>query len=337
MTSDYPIIIAEAGVNHNGSLQRAREMVAAAAKAGADYVKFQAFDSQTLVASDTKTADYQSRNTGVSDQRTLLKSMELDEAAFDDLAQCCKAHGIKFLCTAFDERRIARFIENGMDCIKIASGELTNAPALIQAASFGVPIILSTGMATIDEIEQALETLTRADSGPVTLLHCTSLYPAPEHVLNLRAIASLRDRFGRPVGYSDHSDGIHIPIAATALGATVIEKHFTLDRGLPGPDHLASLEPDSLSQMISAVRRTADSLGDGVKKPSVEEEKVAALVRRSWHAHRPLAAGTVLTEADICLMRPNTGLSPYFPIMGKALLKDVREGQALLETDLKST
>ena len=337
MTSSYPIIIAEAGVNHNGSLQRAREMVAAAAAAGADYVKFQAFDSQTLVASDTRTADYQSRNTGVSDQRALLKTMELDESAFDDLAQCCQTHGIKFLCTAFDERRISRFIENGMDCIKIASGELTNAPALIQAATFGLPIILSTGMATIDEIDQAIETLTRAGSGPVTLLHCTSLYPAPEHLLNLRAITSLRDRFGLPVGYSDHSDGIHIPIAATALGATILEKHFTLDRGLPGPDHLASLEPDSLRQMIMAVRRTADSLGDGDKRPSSEEDKVAALVRRSWHARRPLTAGKILTEADICLMRPNTGLSPYFPILGRALLKDVQEGQPLLETDLKST
>ena len=329
MSARGPIIIAEAGVNHNGDIGRAMDMVAAAAAAGVEYVKFQAFRADTLVADGCATAGYQAQNTGIGDQKTLLQSLELGREAFAALAASCHQHQVRFLCTAFDPEQIEYFIGLGMDCIKIASGELTNRPALVHAASFGLPIILSTGMATLEEIGVAVDCLVRHGASEVTLLHCTSLYPAPDASINLRAMQQLRDRFGLQVGYSDHSEGIHIPIAATALGATIIEKHYTLDRSLPGPDHLASLEPAELAAMVQAVHRTATALGDGCKQPSEDERAVAALVRRSWHALRPISAGTVISAQDVGLRRPGSGLTPDVMVIGRRARRTIPAGQPL--------
>lgn len=307
---DRPLVVAEAGVNHNGDLARAREMVAAAATAGADIVKFQAFAAAGLVARGTRTASYQAANTGSETQAGLLEGLELSREDFATLARDCRRRGIGFLVTAFDVDMIEALVAMGMDHIKVASGEITNAPALERFARLGLPVLLSTGMATMDEVEAAVATLRGGGTTDITLLHCTSLYPASPGTLNLRAMIAMADRFGLPVGYSDHSLGDHAAVAAVALGARVIEKHFTLDRSLPGPDHRASLEPDELSAMIRKLGETAAMLGDGEKKPAPGEAETAALVRRSWHAARDLAAGTVLAAEDLVLKRPADGLAP---------------------------
>jgi N-acetylneuraminate synthase/N,N'-diacetyllegionaminate synthase len=312
-----PFVIAEAGVNHNGDLGRAREMIAVAAQAGADVVKFQAFDPEGLVAAGTGTAAYQRANTGLGDQQAMLKSLALPLAGFEALAGECVGHGIEFLCTAFDVDAVERLLGYGMRRIKVASGELTNTPALHRFARLGAPIVLSTGMATLAEVGQAVAILRDNGGEDITLLHCTSLYPAPEDTVNLRAIVTLHEAFGLPVGYSDHTLGDHVAVAATALGATVIEKHFTLDRKLPGPDHAASLEPAELAAMIRKVRATARALGDGVKRPAAGEEATARLVRRSWHAARDLAAGIRLGESDLVLKRPANGLAPHLSPVGR--------------------
>ena len=312
-------VIAEAGVNHNGELARAEALVLAAAEAGADIVKFQAFSARELVARNTKTASYQMANTGETDQSSLLARLEFDMTDFARLAQVCRDHRVEFLCTAFDVGHLEPLIEVGMRRIKIPSGELTNVPMLRRAGSFGLPVILSTGMATGDEVESALEVLQRVGAGPVTVLHCTSIYPAPDAAINLRAMVTMGERFGVPVGYSDHSAGDQIAIAAVALGATIIEKHFTQDRELPGPDHKASLEPDELRAMIDRIRSVERCLGDGVKRPANGEAEIAKLVRRSWRAARPLAAGLVLTRDDVVLKRPCDGLAPDVELVGKRL------------------
>lgn len=330
------MIIAEAGVNHNGDMGRARDMVAAAAIAGADYVKFQSFRASDLVAAGTDTASYQARNTGVEDQAALLRDVELGIEDIESLAVCCTENGIGFLCTAFDADDIGRLVAAGMDRIKIASGELTNQPALIDAAKFNFPILLSTGMATLQEIEDAVKVLQDAGADDLTLLHCTSLYPAPVDKLNLRAIPAMAEHFDLPVGYSDHSLGDHIAVAAVALGASVIEKHFTLDRALPGPDHLASLEPDELGEMVRKAKETFMALGDGEKRPVEGEADIASLVRRSWHAVRDLEKGMTLTEADVVLKRPADGLPPRISLVGSKLSSDVKMDAPILADHLDS-
>ncbi len=332
MTS--PLVIAEIGVNHNGDLGLAREMVAAAAASGADYVKFQAFRAADLVAEGCATADYQAANTGLTDQHALLRRLELGMDDFADLARRCATAGTKFLCTSFSADMTAGLVGLGMDRIKIASGELTNRPALVQAAGFGLPVLLSTGMADLDEIAEALGCLAAAGARDVTLLHCTSLYPAPDDTINLRAMATMRARFGLPVGYSDHSDGAHVAVAATALGATVIEKHFTLDRGLPGPDHRASLPPDEFARMVAMIRATALALGDGRKVPTPAERDVAALVRRSWHAAVPIAAGATINAGDVDLRRPASGLPPAHSPVGRRAAADIAAGSPVAESAL---
>jgi len=332
-----PLVIAEAGVNHNGDLARARDMVAAAADAGADYVKFQAFSAASLVADGARTAAYQAANTGEVDQAALLNRLELGVDDLAALADECRARKVRFLCTPFDVSMTGALIAMGMDRIKIASGELTNTEALSAFAGFGLPIILSTGMATLDEVDAALAVLTEHGATDITLLHCTSLYPAPPESLNLRAITTMAKRFGRPVGYSDHSLGDQASIAAVALGATVIEKHFTLDRALPGPDHQASLEPNELGSMIKKLRATAMALGDGDKKPTAGERETAQLVRRSWHAARDLAAGTVLVHADVVLVRPADGLSPADSPLGHRLDRALGAGTPVRAEDLVRT
>lgn len=332
--SEHVTIIAEAGVNHNGDLDRALEMVAAAAAAGADYVKFQAFDAATLVAAGAKTAGYQAANTGVADQAELLRDLQIDLDGFARLAAACRENDIGFMATAFETGMADALIGMGMDRIKIASGELTNGPALARFGALGLPVILSTGMATLDEVRQAVALLQRAGALDITLLHCTSLYPAPAASLNLRAMQTMAGALGLPVGYSDHSLGDHAALAAVALGATTVEKHFTLDRTLPGPDHPASLEPDELAEMISRIREIGVMLGNGDKAPSREEAETAALVRRSWHAARDLPAGTVLADGMLVLMRPESGLPGWTSPVGATLGRPVVAGQPIRRGDL---
>lgn len=334
MTAARPTIIAEAGVNHNGDLGRALALVDAAVTAGADIVKFQAFRAGELVAKSTATANYQRSQTGELDQAALLRNLELPLEAFAAIANRCKAQGIGFLCTAFDVNAIENLIAFGMPAIKVASGELTNLPALARFSAYGLPLLLSTGMANMQEIEAALSTCRKAGATDITLLQCTSLYPAPAHSLNLAAITTLRQTFGVPVGFSDHSLGDHAAIAAAALGATIIEKHFTLDRRLPGPDHAASLEPDELATMIRKLADIAAALGDGRKMPGLDELEVAALVRRSWHATVDLPVGHILTAADMALKRPADGLLPGDDPTGRRLRVSRRADEPIRQDDI---
>jgi len=329
-----PIIIAEAGVNHNGDLSRALEMVSVAAEAGADYVKFQAFSTDALVARDARTASYQQANTGESSQDALLRGLELSLDDFAAIAAACRVAKIGFMASVFDLAQLDALIELGMDRLKVASGEMTNTPALIRFAERGLPVILSTGMATLAEVDEAVAVLRQHGCGDITILHCTSLYPAPRESLNLTAIATMKKHFGLPVGYSDHSLGDHVAIAAVALGATMIEKHFTLDRALPGPDHRASLEPDELTALIARLHDVAASLGDGVKQPAPGEIDTARLVRRSWHMRRALPAGSVLGEKDIVLKRPADGLPPSRSPVGCLLNRALEADTPLSDSDI---
>lgn len=322
-------VIAEAGVNHNGDPGRARDMVAAAADAGADYIKFQAFRADDVVAAGTATAAYQAANTGIADQHKMLRDLELTLADFELLAAECRDRQIGFLCTAFEPQILDALIDLGMDRVKIASGELTNMPALRAAAAHGKPVLLSTGQATLEEVGAAVDVLRGGGMGDITLLHCTSLYPAPVESLNLRAMLTMADRFSLPVGYSDHSVGIHVSIAAVALGAVVIEKHFTLDRNLPGPDHAASLEPDELALMIEKLHEIRMALGDGEKRPSPAELEVASLVRRSWHTARALPEGAIIAVDDVTLKRPANGLPPATSPVGARLRVPLQADEAV--------
>ncbi len=327
-----PLIIAEAGVNHNGDMARAFALVDAAVEAGADVVKFQAFRADGLVTQEAGTAAYQASNTGQSNQSELLRALELSKADFAKIADHCAKSGIEFLCTPFDVAMTGDLVAMGMKRIKIASGELTNTPALRQFAEFGLPVLLSTGMATLAEVGEALDDL-HAAAGNVTCLHCTSLYPAPMETLNLKAMGTMASTYGVPVGYSDHSLGDHAAIAALTLGACVIEKHFTLDRSLPGPDHRASLEPDELGAMITRLREIAVALGDGIKEPVPDELYTAALVRRSWHARCAMACDHTITADDVTLKRPADGLSPSQSPVGRKLTRKLAADDPIRETD----
>ena len=328
------LVIAEAGVNHNGSLDRALAMVRAAAEAGADYVKFQAFDTDQLVAAGASTARYQQSNTGELDQKSLLRPLEISLEQFSDIAAECRQAGIGFMCTPFNSEMTAALVDMGMDRIKIASGEMVNHTALRHFASFGLPVILSTGMATLDEVRASVAVLRDAGAEDISVLHCTSLYPAPEDTLNLRAIKTLSDAFGLPTGYSDHSLGINASVAAVALGATVIEKHFTLDKSLPGPDHVASLDAEELRGLIAALRSMTVMLGSGEKAPCAAELDTAKIARRSWHAARDLAPGTVLAEGDVILKRPAHGLGSDRSPLGKTLTRGVTADAPIHASDL---
>ncbi len=319
--NDNLLIIAEAGVNHDGNLAQAVALVRAAKRAGADVVKFQHFRSDALVANGTATAKYQAANTAETDQSAMLRRLELSIEDFQQVAAVCHEEGIEFLCTPFDAAAIGNLVKLGMQWLKVPSGELTNLPLLREFARQQLPILLSTGMATLDEVGAAVSTLDAAGAKAITLLQCTSIYPAPPETLNLRAMVTMRERFGRPVGFSDHSADDHAAIAAVALGACVIEKHFTLDRHLPGPDHGASLEPDAFAHMVRRLRETLRALGDGDKRPAEEERDFATLVRRSWHAARNLAAGELIAENDAVLKRPADGLAPDFQLVGRRLVR----------------
>lgn len=327
-------IIAEAGVNHNGELDRAMALVDAAADAGANIVKFQAFRSRDLVAEGTPTAAYQKNNSGAVEQRAMLERLELSFDELTRIATYCRDRNIEFLCTAFDADMIAALAQMGMRRVKVASGELDNLPALARAGESGLPVFLSTGMAVLGEVRVAVEALRDAGGLDITLLHCTSLYPAPMESVNLLAMQTLRDEFDLPVGYSDHTLGDHVAIAAVALGACVIEKHLTLDRALPGPDHATSMEPAEFAAMCARLRATALALGDGVKAPAPAELEVARIARKSWHAATDLAAGAVLEIGNICLKRPATGLSAAQSPVGCRLKVARATDEPIRESDI---
>jgi len=309
---DQPcFIIAEAGVNHNGDLNLAKELVRAAAEAGADAVKFQTFQTAQLVTADAPQAGYQERNTGVTEsQFEMLSRLELSLEAFAELKRFSDELGILFLSTAFDPIS-AEFLANlGMDAFKVPSGELTNHPFLAQLARYQKPMLVSTGMGTLAEVGEAVEAIRKAGVHDIAIFHCVSNYPAPPEEVNLRAMETMRAAFSVPVGYSDHTLGIEASVAAVAAGANLIEKHFTLDCSLPGPDHKASLEPAALKQMVDGIRLVEKMLGTGKKQPSEAEIEVAKVVRRSVVARQDLPAGTVLEPGMLDLRRPGTGIPP---------------------------
>lgn len=303
-------VIAEAGVNHNGDIRLALQLVDAAADAGADAVKFQTFKAMKLVTESAPKAEYQVRNTGNTEsQLEMLRRLELSPEAHLEILDRCRQRGIVFLSTPFDDDSADLLESLNVPAFKVSSGDLTNLPLLRYLAIKRRPLIVSTGMATLGEVEEAVRTLEEADSS-FALLQCISNYPAPPSDVNLRAMATMRTAFGVPVGYSDHTAGTCVSVAAVALGASIIEKHFTLDRTLPGPDHVASLEPDELRRMVQEIREVESALGSGRKVPAACELKTAEVARKSLVAARDIPPGTELTEDMIAIKRPGTGLPP---------------------------
>jgi len=304
-------VIAEAGVNHNGDLKMARELIDVAVAAGADAVKFQTFHADRLVTADAPKAQYQVETTGAGEsQLEMLRRLELAPEAHRELQSYCREREIVFLSTPFDEEAADFLDELGVPAFKISSGDLTNSPLLEHVAAKGKPVILSTGMSDLAELIEAVSVLNSAGCENPVLLHCVSNYPANAAEVNLRAMQTIRAAFDVPVGFSDHTEGIDVALAAVALGACVIEKHFTLDRSLPGPDHLASLEPAALRQLVTSIRRIESALGDGKKTPSASEMETAKVARRSLVAAQEIAAGATLEREMVALRRPGTGLTP---------------------------
>lgn len=307
-----PLIIAEAGVNHNGSIEMALRMVDAAAHAGADFVKFQTFKANKLVTASSRTAEYQKENCNADNQLEMLRGLELPEEAFRSIARQCKKSGIGFLSTPFDLESIEFLASLDMKYMKIPSGEITNLPYLRAIARTKIPVIMSTGMSTLADVENALQIL--YDGGyyrnDITILHCTTQYPTNYKDVNLKAMLTLREAFGVNVGYSDHTKGIEVPLAATSLGASVIEKHFTLDKSLPGPDHVASLDPDELKQMVAGIRHVAMSLGSAIKRVTSAERENITVARKSIVAAKDIKKGDIFTEDNLTVKRPGSGISP---------------------------
>jgi len=358
MPSPRALIIAEAGVNHNGSLEMALRLVDAAAEAGADVVKFQTFNTGKLIARRAPKARYQqTAGPAGESQFEMVRRLELDAAAFHRIAGRCAERGVEFLSTPFDEDSLDLLVrELPVRRLKLPSGEITNAPLLLRAARSGLPLILSTGMATLGEIEDALGVLAfgrlggaappgraafaaayrseagrAALAGAVTLLHCTSEYPAPLDEVHLRVLDTLARAFGLPVGYSDHTEGIMVPVAAVALGARVIEKHYTLDRSLPGPDHRASLEPADLKAMVAAIRAAERALGSPRKVPQAGEADTREVARKSLVAARAIPAGAPFTPETLTAKRPGGGRSPfeYWELLGRPAARDYAEDEAI--------
>ncbi len=359
MTGQRVFVIAEAGVNHNGDPAMAMRLIEAAVEAGADAVKFQSFTAARLVSPAAPKARYQQATTAESEsQFEMLRKLELTAAQQRALAAHCGTRGIEFMSTPFDEQAVAFLSQDvGVQRLKVASGEITNGPLLLAVARCGLPVILSTGMSTLDEVRAALGVLAfgftaapdvrpsaeafaqayeseagrRALDGKVTLLHCTSEYPAPHDEANLRAMATLREAFGLPVGLSDHSIGPLVPLAAAALGAGVIEKHLTLDRGLPGPDHLASTAPADFAEMVAGIRTVEAALGSPDKRPTASELANRAVARRSLVALSPIRAGETFDESNLAARRPGTGATPlrYWDLLGTRAARDYAAGEAI--------
>jgi N,N'-diacetyllegionaminate synthase len=305
-------VIAEAGVNHNGELGLALRLCDAAKAGGADAVKFQTFRAEDLVVPGAPTAEYQKRQTGEQDQFGMLRKLELTHAQHERIRDHCDAIGIEFFSTPFSVEAVDMLVALGVKRLKMPSGELTHRALVEHACATGLPVILSTGMATLDEVREALQWAgeVRTSLDGLSVLHCTSAYPAPDEALNLRAIATLREAFKLPVGYSDHSEGIEASLAAVSLGATIIEKHVTLDRTMAGPDHAASLEPNEFAAMVRGIRRISAMLGDGVKEPRAAERDAARVARRSIVAAVDIPAGAALREDMLACRRPATGIAP---------------------------
>lgn len=321
------IIIAEAGVNHNASMDMARRMVKEAARAGADYVKFQTAVPELVISSIAPKAEYQKETTGEGEsQLEMCKAIHLPLTAYPELAELCRKEGIGFMSTPFDLVSIDSLAEIGMDYWKIPSGEITNLPYLRKIAAKGGRVILSTGMSTLDEVSAAVDVLEKGgiSRDDIILLHCTTQYPTPYSDVNLRAMESLRQLHTGGVGYSDHTLGIEVPVAAAALGAQVIEKHFTLDKNLPGPDHRASLDPEELAAMVKAVRHIETALGSGEKKVAESERPNIEVARKSIVAARTIAKGETFTEENITVKRPGNGISPMLwdSVIGQTAKKD---------------
>jgi len=350
-------VIAEAGVNHNGSLELALALVDAAAAAGADAVKFQTFRAERLAVKSAPKAEYQKRETGAGQsQLEMLKALELSPEAHEELIRRCAARGIEFMSSPFDEESLALLVRLGVRRLKLGSGELTNAPLLLAAARSGLPVIISTGMATLDDVEAALGVLAfgmmAKDAAPsragftdawgsaegaarvrerVVVLHCTTEYPAPNDQSNVRAMVTIATTFGVRCGFSDHTVGDEAALAAVALGAVVVEKHFTLDRTMTGPDHKASLEPPGLRQLVERIRRVESALGDARKQPVPAEAANTPIARKSLVAARPIRKGQTLTADDIAVKRPGTGRSPfdYWEVLGRPAERDYDEDDLL--------
>jgi N-acetylneuraminate synthase len=312
MVTPAVFVIAEAGVNHNGEVALALKLCEAARDAGADAVKFQTFRAQDLVLPGAPTAGYQARQTGEQDQFAMLQKLELSPSAHVAIKAHCDSIGIEFFSTPFSVAAVDQLLGLGVRRLKLSSGELTHRALVAHAAATALPLLLSTGMATMEEIREALQWAQAARPGleGVTVLHCTSAYPAPDSALNLTAMVSMARDLGVAIGYSDHSLGIEAPLAAVALGATVIEKHLTLDRALPGPDHSASLEPNEFVAMTLGIRRVSAMLGDGVKEPTAQEQDTARVARRSVAAASDIPAGTLISAEMLMCRRPATGIAP---------------------------
>ena len=323
-------IIAEAGVNHNGSLDLAYQLIDVAKEAGADAVKFQTFKAENVVSKLADKAEYQKKTTGSDkSQLEMIKKLELSFEDFVKLKKYCDKKGIMFLSTPFDYQSID-FLYDLIDTYKIPSGEIINHPYLKHIAAKNKPIIMSTGMANLGEVEEAINTIRTVNSeAQISLLHCITNYPTPYEEVNLKAMQTLAAAFKLPVGYSDHTLGIEVSVAAVAMGAKIIEKHFTLDKKLPGPDHRASLEPHELKAMVKAIRNIEMALGDGIKKPNKSETEIMKVARRSLIATRDIKAGEIIKESDIAIKRPGTGILPKFKeiIIGMRLINDIRQDE----------
>lgn len=329
MRRDRIFIIAEAGINHNGDIRIAEKMVDAAATVGADAVKFQTFVAEKIVSRDAPKAEYQKKATGNNEsQHEMLKRLELGRKAHKELFNRCRKRGIKFLSTAFDIGSVDFLYKLGVSLFKVPSGEITNLPYLRKIGGLKKRVLLSTGMADLGEIEDALNVLIEVgtDKEKITVLHCTTEYPAPFKDVNLTAMVSIRDAFRVTVGYSDHTTGIEIPIAAVTLGASVIEKHFTLDRNMSGPDHSASVEPAEFSAMVASIRNVEKAIGDGVKRPSPSEKKNIPVARKSIVAAHCIKKGEKFTTRNLSVKRPGTGLSPMMwdNVLGRRASRDFK-------------
>jgi len=332
-------IIAEAGVNHNGDITLAKRLIDAAKQAGADAVKFQTFKAEEVVSSQAEKAPYQCETTGTAEsQLEMIKALELTDDQFRELYTYAQEQKITFLSTPFDHQSVDFLDSLNLSAFKIPSGEITNIPLIEHIGQKKKPVILSTGMSTLGEVEEAITALQQSGTHDITLLHCTTAYPAPIESVNLAAMKTLECAFHLPVGYSDHTEGITIPIAAAALGARVIEKHFTLDRSLPGPDHKASLEPDELAAMVKAIRDVEMAMGDGVKRLNEAERENVTIARKSLVAKKEILAKETITNEMICVKRPGTGIPPkyYHHIIGKKIQNAIEKDQPILWSYLRN-
>jgi len=335
---ERPFIIAEAGINHNGNVSLAKKLIDAAKKAEADAVKFQTFKAEDVVTKTAEKAEYQKKTTGAEEsQFVMIQKLELEERDLKELFDYAHRKGIIFLSSPFDKRSVDLLAKLGVPAFKIASGEITNLPLIKYIAQKGKPIILSTGMSTMAEIKEALQVINDEGIRDIVLLHCITSYPAKVESSNLRAMRTLRRAFKLPVGLSDHTIGITVPIAAVALGAAALEKHFTLDKNLPGPDHKASLTPEELNQMIMVVRQVEKAMGDGIKSPTEEEEKIKRVVRRSIVARVEISKGTLITEEMLDIKRPGTGVEPKYmnKVIGAVARCRIEQDEPLTMNKLK--